>query len=382
MLAHPDGYRILHGSQAALIATIRSGLGQPQDIARLLRWSEPLRKPPERMLAGADMTLGESLDRHGISGPDPRGGAAPVLPAGLRRRGPAARPTSSPCSACRRCGWACPPCRRWACRRCPTSSRSASSIPSSTASTCSGCHAQHRRGRPHPHRRRQDHGPGGRGGHRPDDGLVTARPRHPGDARAVDLVVRHRGPADHDEDAVREPDGPGDRARSRTRWSSPTSRRATRPPGQHLVAACSVPVPSKEVGTETEAEVRTQLGADLPHRHQRAGAWSTATSHSAAWPAARPPLIIGREVDLGDGLFVAGDHRETAEHPGRHALRSARGRRGARGAGRARQALSSARAGRAPSRPPGTASSRSCGHQPDAGYAGPAGPRRWPRPRG
>src|SRR4051794_5389285 len=68
VLAHPEGYRILHGSQAALIATIRSGLGQPQDIARLLRWSDPLRKPPDRMLAGADTTLGESLDRHGISG--------------------------------------------------------------------------------------------------------------------------------------------------------------------------------------------------------------------------------------------------------------------------------------------------------------------------
>ena len=68
VLAHPEGYRILQGSQAALIATIRSGLGQPQDIARLLRWTDPLRKPPDRMLAGADMTLGESLDRHGISG--------------------------------------------------------------------------------------------------------------------------------------------------------------------------------------------------------------------------------------------------------------------------------------------------------------------------
>src|SRR5690242_13627316 len=68
VLAHPEGYRILQGSQAALIATIRSGLGQPQDVARLLRWTEPLRKTTERALAGADMTLGESLDRHGISG--------------------------------------------------------------------------------------------------------------------------------------------------------------------------------------------------------------------------------------------------------------------------------------------------------------------------
>ena len=42
--------------------------------------------------------------------------------------------------------------------------------------------------------------------------------------------------------------------------------------------------------------------------------------HAHAWPAARPPLIADREVDLGDGLFVAGDHRETPSIPG--AMRS------------------------------------------------------------
>ena len=68
VLAHPDGYRVLQGSQAALIAAIRSGIGQPQDIARLVRWSEPLRKGPERLLGSADMSLLESLDRNGISG--------------------------------------------------------------------------------------------------------------------------------------------------------------------------------------------------------------------------------------------------------------------------------------------------------------------------
>ncbi|MET0999466.1 MAG: FAD-dependent oxidoreductase, partial [Marmoricola sp.] len=68
VLAHPEGYRILQGSQTALIAAIRSGIGQPQDIARLMRWTDPLRKSTERLLNGADMTLQESLDRHGISG--------------------------------------------------------------------------------------------------------------------------------------------------------------------------------------------------------------------------------------------------------------------------------------------------------------------------
>ena len=71
VLAHPDGYRILHGSQAALIATIRSGLGQPQDIARLLRWTEPLRKPPERMLGRGRHDPGGVARPARHLGPDP-----------------------------------------------------------------------------------------------------------------------------------------------------------------------------------------------------------------------------------------------------------------------------------------------------------------------
>ena len=68
VLAHPDGYRVLQGSQTALIAAIRSGIGQPQDIARLMRWSDPLRKSSDRLQGTPDMTLQESLDRHEISG--------------------------------------------------------------------------------------------------------------------------------------------------------------------------------------------------------------------------------------------------------------------------------------------------------------------------
>ncbi|GMA89008.1 hypothetical protein GCM10025868_42580 [Angustibacter aerolatus] len=45
-----------------------------------------------------------------------------------------------------------------------------------------------------------------------------------------------------------------------------------------------------------------------------------------ALPAMRPPLAIRQAVDLGEGLFVAGDHRDTASVQG--ALVS--GRRAAR----------------------------------------------------
>jgi monoamine oxidase len=93
------------------------------------------------------------------------------------------------------------------------------------------------------------------------------------------------------------------------------------PAGHHLVAACSVPEAGAVAGTESEAEVRTHLGQIF---RTDASAWRLVTRHvnSAAWPAARPPLIRGREVDLGDGLFVAGDHRESPGIPG--AVRSGR----------------------------------------------------------
>ena len=73
------------------------------------------------------------------------------------------------------------------------------------------------------------------------------------------------------------------------------------------------------MGAETEAEVRAQL-AQIFRTDTSAWGLVNRNSHSAAWPAARPPLILGREVDLGDGLFVAGDHRETPSIPG--AMRS------------------------------------------------------------
>jgi hypothetical protein len=43
------------------------------------------------------------------------------------------------------------------------------------------------------------------------------------------------------------------------------------------------------------------------------GSWETVATVlvPAALPAAPPPLRIRQPVDLGDGLYVAGDHRDT-----------------------------------------------------------------------
>ena len=216
----------------------------------------------------------------------------------------------------------------------------------------------------------------------PDDGVVAAGSRHPRDAGTLHLVVRHRRPADDDQDAVREPDGPGDRpdlARAGG-LQRRAALRAPRPaPGLGVLDRRCRP---RRSGMETEAEVRAQL-AQIFRTDTSKWGLVTRNSHSAAWPAARPPLIMGREVDLGDGLFVAGDHRETPSIPG--AMRS-----GQRAAAAVLEELGEPR-------PTGSTHWRRAGRHllggrhrrargPRApgrgGYAGRAGPRRWPRPRG
>ncbi len=82
------------------------------------------------------------------------------------------------------------------------------------------------------------------------------------------------------------------------------------PPGRHLVQATSLlPDPA------TEADVRRHL-AELHGLSTRG--WSLVTRHDVehALPAQPPPTDVRRPVDLGDGLFVAGDHRDTGSLQG------------------------------------------------------------------
>ena len=51
VLAHPDGYRVLHGSQTALIAAIRVRHRPAPGHRPADGWSEPLRKSRERLQA-------------------------------------------------------------------------------------------------------------------------------------------------------------------------------------------------------------------------------------------------------------------------------------------------------------------------------------------
>ena len=87
------------------------------------------------------------------------------------------------------------------------------------------------------------------------------------------------------------------------------------PPGRHLVQATTLLGSDPGAAAPDERDVRRQLtelyGA-------AAASWELVTTHLVrqAQPEQRPPLQVRRPVDLGDGLFVAGDHRDTASIQG------------------------------------------------------------------
>jgi glycine/D-amino acid oxidase-like deaminating enzyme len=90
----------------------------------------------------------------------------------------------------------------------------------------------------------------------------------------------------------------------------------------HLVASTVLGVRDDAVSEQAlRAQLRLVYGADPQ-------SWEHVATYAIpdALPAMLPPLTIRQDVDLGDGLFVAGDHRDTASIQG--ALVS--GRRAAR----------------------------------------------------
>lgn len=319
VLAHPDGYRVLQGSQASLIAALRAGLGQPADIARLVRWTEPMRRSRTRLLDSADMSLEESLDRHGITGRIREEVLIPffrLLFADVDLR---------------------------------TSYQFAMLTLQSLRHGMPALPALGMQVLPNQISMGLDH--------QVEHGIeVLAVERSAGDGvrlRTADGEIRARAVVvATDPVAASAMLGLGTpMMRGLVTWwfatpVPPTTMKTPfvnpvgsavgplshavvvsnvapryAPTGSHLVAACTVPAPGTEAGTETEAEVRAHLGQIF---RTDATSWGLVARHvnPAAWPVARPPLILGREVDLGDGLFVAGDHRETPGIAG--ALRSGR----------------------------------------------------------
>jgi phytoene dehydrogenase-like protein len=82
------------------------------------------------------------------------------------------------------------------------------------------------------------------------------------------------------------------------------------PPGRHLIQATTL-WPTNGV----ESDVRIQLTRMYG---RSAGAWQLVVRHDVpeALPHQPPPLAVRRPVALGEGRFVAGDHRDTASTQG------------------------------------------------------------------
>lgn len=83
------------------------------------------------------------------------------------------------------------------------------------------------------------------------------------------------------------------------------------PPGHHLVQASAL---SADAGL-SPAAVLAQIGALL---QVDTTGWQLVTTHEIAYalPAQPPPLRVRREVALGEGRFVCGDHRDTSSIQG------------------------------------------------------------------
>ena len=75
------------------------------------------------------------------------------------------------------------------------------------------------------------------------------------------------------------------------------------PDGRALVASSTL-APTREADVRDEvARAHGVATGDLAHL--------TSVTVPAAQPAALAPLELRRPVDLGDGMFVCGDHRDT-----------------------------------------------------------------------
>lgn len=68
VLADPEAFWLLRPPQLAFVSAIRNGIGTQADIARLIRWSDPIRRGEDRILGLEDMSLANSFAVHGLDG--------------------------------------------------------------------------------------------------------------------------------------------------------------------------------------------------------------------------------------------------------------------------------------------------------------------------
>lgn len=303
-------------------ATLRSGLLRPAELARLARWAAPALGPVDRLLRRPDRTLGTGLDAAGLTGPRSplrREVLEPFL-TGVVADDPAVVSERFARLLLRSFALATPGLPAAGMQALPEQLARRLAAPVRLA---------------HPAR-----------GLRRHDGAVEVLTEHgTWRARAVVVATDPRAAAELTEQPV-----PATRGLVTWWFTAPTPVSGSpflrvdgtragpvvntavvsawaptyAPAGRVLVEATALHGPGRTPG---EDAVRRHLAALW---QQPTDAWEVVVRHDVphALPAAPPPLRHRREVDLGDGLLVAGDHRDTGSIQG--ALVS--GRRAARAA--------------------------------------------------
>ncbi|WP_370524322.1 NAD(P)/FAD-dependent oxidoreductase [Cellulomonas sp. APG4] len=305
LLADPRRAPLLLGR--TLVDGLRSGLLRPDELLRLARWAAPALGPVQRALAAPDTSLAASLDGAGVEGPLRRAVLEPFL------AGVLAEDDGTTSAAFVRL------LVRAFLRGTPgVPAAGMAALPAQLAEGVPDVRLGVRVDRVEPH------GPGVRV--HADDGVT--------DARAV--VVATDAPAAERLVGVPAPVMKG----LTTHWyatdAAPTLLPAVvvdgrdrgpvvnaavvslvapgyAPAGQHLVQA-TVLHHGRRRGAD-EPQVRAHAGEVLGTDPR---GWREVVRHviPAALPAQPPPLVTRRDVVVGDGLFVCGDHRDTASIQG------------------------------------------------------------------
>jgi phytoene dehydrogenase-like protein len=306
-LRHPSG----------IPATLRSGLVSPRDAVALARWITPALLRPKAVIAGADRSLREAWDRAGLRGPLRTEVLDPFLAGVLADDSGASSASFARLLV-----------RMFAVGRPGVPERGIGALPAQLESTAASAGAVIRFDQP-----------------------VTGVRRHNGvlvidvadaDAVSARAVVVAVGPADVGSllDLPR-PATKGlqtwwfaaDAAPSASALLSVDGRRrgpvvntvvmsnaapSYAPAGRHLLeATCLLPDAARTdpAAAPGEAQVRRQLaeiwGADT-------GGWELLRRDDIpdALPVQPPPLRVAKPVRQGEGLYVVGDHRDTASIQG------------------------------------------------------------------
>ncbi|MFF0910421.1 FAD-dependent oxidoreductase [Microbacterium enclense] len=314
-LAHP----LRHPGR--IIETLRSGLVRPGDLVALARWAAPAILAPQAATRGPDRPLSDGWDRAGLRGPLRESVLEPFL------AGVIADDRQQTSDAFVRLLI-----RSFALGRPGLPADGIGALPAQLAATArragAGIRLSHRV--TEVHRTGRSWRVGIEGGDAvsartvvfatglaaPIAGLDLARPR----TRGLQTWWFATDEAPSDDGALRVdgrllPAG-GTRRRPGPVVNTSVLTRTVpsyAPAGQHLVhATCLLPGAD---GLATEADVRRQL-ADLWDADVAAWRLLRRDDIPDALPAQDPPLRARRPVRLGDGRYVAGDHRDTASIQG------------------------------------------------------------------